>query len=1094
MSTQNAKSADPLTRALTAVKQARAKLDAIKKEKHEPIAIVGMGCRMPGGCDTPEAFWSLLKDGINAVGPVPADRWQMDSFYHPDPLEPGKTTLKAGGFLENVDGFDARFFGISPREATRMDPQQRLLLQTAWEAVENAGIAMDKLRGSKTGVFVAINSNDYLQMQVSDPNNLDLYSIIGGANSIAANRISYAFDLRGPSLSVDTACSSSLVALHLAVKSLRDKECDMSFAAGVNLLLSPFTTMAHTKGLPIATDNHCKTFDASADGYVRGEGCGMLVLKRQSDAIRDGDPIWALIRGTAVNQDGRTNGLTAPNGLSQQDVIRDALKSGGVEAHQVSYVECHGTGTELGDPIEVEALLEVYGENRPKGSKLVLGSAKTNIGHLEAAAGMAGLLKAVLAIHHREIPQNLHFQTLNPHIPIAGSDFHVAQAHQNWQADNDQYFAAVSSFGAGGTNGHVILEQPASVTKPFEPAEGAFPLLLSAHTKGALKGLAQSFSKYLQETPVAYSDIAATAAQSRARHHVRLGLVAHSREDAARQLNAYLEDEMESGIAVAQQADAGCKTVFVFPGQGSQWFGMCRDLLESEAVFTETMALCEAAIFPHTNWSLMEKLLVGEEDKFLNSIDVVQPVLWAIEISMAALWRSKGIEPDAVIGHSMGESAAAVVAGALSLEDGARIICRRSKLMAKLSGQGVMVATALTLQEAHKLIEGHENLISVAVNNSQSSTVFSGDPKAMDQIISKLIERKVFYRQVKVDVASHSPQMDPLREELLSQLDELNPNTALIPMFSTVHNAYVDGNELNAQYWVDNLRSPVLFSSSVNQLLEDEHNVFIEMSPHPILMSAVEQNIELANVKAVTIASLRRDEKSAEVLLESMVALDAAGHDINWRPYFPDDYSRVRLPSLHWENKSFWLSKGGQRYRFSASNDPFNANASLDSALSHPSTQPLNEVDDVEDKKAFVAELEQARPDQRLERMCSFVAGHVADLLGFESADEVDQASGFFQIGMDSTLAVQLRRKLSATLGHPLPATIVFEYPNVSSLATYLATQLLKLALTQEVQAIAIQEPEGDWEGLIEETQSMDETELLDMIANELECFTEGEL
>ncbi|WP_438004842.1 SDR family NAD(P)-dependent oxidoreductase [Sorangium sp. So ce321] len=877
----------------------------------EPIAVVGLACRLPGGGDGPEAFWRALEAGVDAIQRVPATRWPEDAI--PD----GPPGTRWAGLLDKVDEFDARFFGIAPREATSLDPQQRLLLEVAWEALEDAGQPPERLLRSRTGVFVGMAAQDYQHRVASlDPRQLDAYCATGTWASTAAGRLSYVFGLEGPSMTVDTACSSSLVAIHLACQSLRSGESDMAVAGGVSLILSPLTMCLVGQTHALSPDGRCKTFDAAANGYVRAEGCGMVVLKRLSDAQRDGDRIWALVRGSAVNQDGRSSGLTAPNVLSQQALLRQALESARVSPAQVGYVEAHGTGTSLGDPIELQAMKEVLGGPRPDGLPCWLGSVKTNIGHLEAAAGVAGFIKVVLALRHEMIPRHLHFQTLNPRISLEGTPFTIPAAPLPWPSGGAPRIAGVSSFGISGTNAHVVLQEPPPPAAPAPVDHAPVVLLpLSARSPAALSAMAEAYRCFLVEgpagAPVDLTDVAYTASVRRGHHEHRLALTGGSRQELAGLLEAYGRGEEAAGIARGDaRATARPRVVFVFPGQGSQWLGMGRQLLAEEPTFREAVAACDAAIARETGWSLLEELHAGEERSRLAEIDVVQPTLFAIGVALSALFRSWGVEPDAVVGHSMGEVAAAHVSGALTLDDAARVICRRSKLLRRLSGAGAMALVELPMEQARQAISAYAGRVSVAVSNSDRSTVLSGEPLALEEILAELAPRGVFCRRVKVDVASHSPQVDPLLGELRAALDGLAPGAGRVPMRSTVSGEICRGEELGPDYWARNLRDPVLFSSAVQRLADDGHALFIEMSPHPVLTPAIEEGLHARAPGGAALPSMRRERDEKRCLLEALGALYAHGYPVDWKRRYPSGGRCISLPAYPFQRERYWIDEG----------------------------------------------------------------------------------------------------------------------------------------------------------------------------------------
>jgi myxalamid-type polyketide synthase MxaE and MxaD len=817
-----------------------------------------------------------------------------------------------------VDQFDPQFFGISPREAARMDPQQRLLLEVTWEALEDAGQAAEKIAGSRTGVFIGISNNDYGRTQFGDLSRIDAYAGTGNALSIAANRISYLFDFRGPSIAIDTACSSSLVAVHLACTSLRNGESTLAVAGGVNLILSPAITINFTKAGVMAPDGRCKAFDAGANGYVRSEGAGLIVLKPLSRAIADGDPIYAVIRGSAMNQDGRSNGLMAPNPIAQEAVLREAYRRANVSPGDVQYVETHGTGTQLGDPIEAKALGKVMATDRPSGRLCAIGSVKTNIGHCEAAAGIAGVIKVALALKHSEIPASLHFEEPNSHIPFDELPIRVQTRPGPWSAEDGPPLAGVSSFGFGGTNAHVVLQQvPESPSQNREVTadKSCYLLPLSARSPEALQAVARSYQHLLATSELPLHNICYSAGARRSHHSYRLAVAGNSSQQLIEGIEAFLNGETRAGLSSGRKAsDSRRKLVFVFSGQGSQWFGMGRTLLHQEALFRDVIERCDLAMRPYTNWSLIAELAATDAvQSRMNEVDVIQPVLFAIQIALAALWRSWGIEPDAVVGHSMGEVAAAYVAGALSLEDAARIICIRSKLVKRTIGQGAMASVELSIEDALGAIAGYEDRVSIAVSTSPASSVLSGESIALAEIVEQLQRRDIFCRMVKVDFASHSPQMDPLRAELLQALEEVRPQFASMPIYSTVLDTVADGWEFDAKYWARNLREPVLFSGSIQRLIENGHDIFLELSAHPVLLSGIQQGLHHSGKEGVVLPSIRRDEDEHAVMLRSLGALYSSGYPVDWSRIYPDRGACVRLPSYPWQRQRCWMESGTER-------------------------------------------------------------------------------------------------------------------------------------------------------------------------------------
>ncbi|MEW6733888.1 MAG: type I polyketide synthase [Acidobacteriota bacterium] len=910
--------------ALVALRKLRAKLATVEEAKREPIAIIGMGCRFPGGANDPESYWQLLRNGVDAITEFTPDRWDINTLYDPDPDAPGKMYTKWAGLIKDIDKFDADFFGISPREAVSLDPQQRLLLEVSWEALEHAGQLPEKLLDSQTGVFIGIMGNDYIQLQTKygDPSLADAYYITGTDFSSIAGRLSYFLGLRGPNLVVCAACASSLVTVHLACQSLRTRECDMALAGGVHILLLPETTIQLSRMRAMAADGRCKTFDAAADGYVRGEGCGVVVLKRLSDAISQGDNILAVISGSAINHNGRSGGYTVPNGLAQQEVIRKALNNASVSPAEVSYVEAHGTGTSLGDPIEVRALTATLCAQRSKDQSLIIGSVKTNIGHLEPAAGIASLIKVVLSLQHREIPPNLHYQEGNPHIDWNDLPLNVPTTPIHWPAIAGRRIAGINSFSLMGTNAHVVVEEAplnnSTTSLPIQISADpkAYLLPLSARSSNALQAMAQSYRELMLAHPIdngiSLADICYNASVKRTHHNHRLTLTASSQDEFIVALEAFLNKEEHNRLSTGRKTRGQqSKIVFIFPGQGSQWFGMGRQLFAQEPVFQEALLRCQQAIGQYVDWSLVDQLMAEPEQSRLNEIDVIQPTLFAIQVALAELWRSWEIVPQAVVGHSMGEVAAAQVAGALSLSEAAKIICLRSRLLKRMSGKGSMAYVELSLADTQQAIANYQTCVSLAVSNSPIASVISGEPTAIQKILDELNCQDIFCRLVKVDVASHSPQMDALRADLLKALAELNPQAGTIPIYSTVTGMISNGADFNTDYWVRNLRQPVLFATAIEQLAADGYNIFLEISPNPILLPAIEQGLDFFNKSGTVLPSLRRNEDERMVMLNSLGSIYTAGYTIDWSKLYPNGGRYVRLPFYPWQRERFWLDHNG---------------------------------------------------------------------------------------------------------------------------------------------------------------------------------------
>ena len=906
--------------------------------RRPPIAIVGIGCRFPGHITGPPTFWQLLQQGKDAIGEIPPDRIDVASFYDPRPSLPGKMTTRWGGFIDRIEMFDADFFGISPREAERMDPQQRLLLEVAWEALEDGGHRIDRVSGGDTGIFVGMWVNDYEARLFADPRAVDFYTTTGTGRYTASGRLSYFLGVRGPSLTIDTACSSSLVAVHLACRSIWSGECSLALAGGANLILQPHIAIAYSQTKMMAPDGRCKFGDASANGYVRSEGAALVVLKPLAAALTDGDPIYALIHGSAVNNDGSSSGnLTTPGRLGHEELLRKAYSDAGISPGRVQYVEAHGTGTRAGDPVEVGALGTVLGTDRAPGNVCYIGSVKTNFGHTEGAAGVAGLIKTALMLKHRMIPASLHFNNPTPAIPWADLPFEVPHQLTPWPS-SECAIAGVSAFGISGTNAHIVLSEAPGNRSGDEsiPSDNLALLLpISARSPEALTSFARAYCSMMQgEQSPPLRDIAFTASLRRTHHEYRLAAVSETASGMCDLLTAFARGEQVSGVSIGQvKSGKAGKIVFVCPGQGSQWLGMGRQLTQQEPVLREALHQCDLALRPFVNWSLVEQLEFSTDDPRyrLGEIDVIQPILVCLEIALAALWRSWGVAPDAIVGHSMGEIAAAFISGALKLDDAMSIICHRSRLLRTVSGNGAMAFVALSMKDAEHAIAKCKDRVSAAVSNSPSSTVLSGDPTAIANILQELQARNIFCRMVKVDVASHSPQMDPLADELFRFIADIKPLQETTPIYSTVTGELIRGTELDANYWKRNLRSPVLFSKAVQTLATDGHTIFIELSPHPILLSSIEEVLHHIGGEGYAIPSCQREKDERATMLSSLGRLYTIGYPVEWPRLFPRGGRVVALPSYPWQSRRFWLDSPSQ-----STADPGSLHLQLQCKQEHP--------------------------------------------------------------------------------------------------------------------------------------------------------------
>ncbi|CNV79687.1 phenolpthiocerol synthesis type-I polyketide synthase PPSB [Mycobacterium tuberculosis] len=876
----------------------------------EPVAVVGIGCRFPGDVDGPESFWDFLVAGRNAISTVPADRWDAEAFYHPDPLTPGRMTTKWGGFVPDVAGFDAEFFGITPREAAAMDPQQRMLLEVAWEALEHAGIPPDSLGGTRTAVMMGVYFNEYQSMLAASPQNVDAYSGTGNAHSITVGRISYLLGLRGPAVAVDTACSSSLVAVHLACQSLRLRETDLALAGGVSITLRPETQIAISAWGLLSPQGRCAAFDAAADGFVRGEGAGVVVLKRLTDAVRDGDQVLAVVRGSAVNQDGRSNGVTAPNTAAQCDVIADALRSGDVAPDSVNYVEAHGTGTVLGDPIEFEALAATYGHG---GDACALGAVKTNIGHLEAAAGIAGFIKATLAVQRATIPPNLHFSQWNPAIDAASTRFFVPTQNSPWPTAEGPRRAAVSSFGLGGTNAHVIIEQGSELAPVSEGGEdtGVSTLVVTGKTAQRMAATAQVLADWMEGpgAEVAVADVAHTVNHHRARQATFGTVVARDRAQAIAGLRALAAGQHAPGVVSHQDGSPGPGTVFVYSGRGSQWAGMGRQLLADEPAFAAAVAELEPVFVEQAGFSLHDVLANGEE---LVGIEQIQLGLIGMQLALTELWCSYGVRPDLVIGHSMGEVAAAVVAGALTPAEGLRVTATRARLMAPLSGQGGMALLGLDAAATEALIADYPQ-VTVGIYNSPRQTVIAGPTEQIDELIARVRAQNRFASRVNIEVAPHNPAMDALQPAMRSELADLTPRTPTIGIISTTYADLHTQPVFDAEHWATNMRNPVHFQQAIASAgsgADGAYHTFIEISAHPLLTQAIADTLEDAHrptksaAKYLSIGTLQRDADDTVTFRTNLYTADIAHPPHTCHPPEP----HPTIPTTPWQHTHHWIA------------------------------------------------------------------------------------------------------------------------------------------------------------------------------------------
>jgi acyl transferase domain-containing protein/NADPH:quinone reductase-like Zn-dependent oxidoreductase/NAD(P)-dependent dehydrogenase (short-subunit alcohol dehydrogenase family)/acyl carrier protein/trans-aconitate methyltransferase len=905
--------------ALVEMRQLRAEITALEAQQTEPIAIIGMACRFPGGANNPEAFWQLLRDGVNAVGEIPSQRWDIENYYDDNPDTPGKMYTRYGHFIDGVDEFDAQFFGISPREAQSLDPQQRLLLEVSYEALERAGQSTQKIKGSKTSIYIGLCFDDYAKHSLSHPTQIDAFSSLGNTRSIAAGRIAYVLGLQGTVMQLDTTCSSSLLGVHLACQSLRNGESDMALAGGVNLILAPEPMIGFCKLKALAVDGRCKTLDAAADGYGRGEGCGIVVLKKLRDAIANHDPILAVIRGSAVNHDGSSNGLTAPNGTAQEAVIRQALQNAQVEAHQVQYSELHGTGTVLGDPIEVLALAKVLGEGRSKNYHLSIGSVKTNIGHLEGAAGVAGLIKVILALQHQQIPAHINFQKPNPYIPWQKLPVTVPTQLTPWQSENGKRLAGISSFGMSGTNVHLILEEFTPVPH-FQEDTGYHLLTISAKTPQGLRGLVEEYIKYFASQPEEnLGDICFTSNIGRSHFPYRVTIPANSYNSVYEQLFNYLNNTAKTFDSQLITPNPP-KIAFLFTGQGSQYLNMARELYETQPYFRQKVDKCCELLHPHLNIDLPEILFTTEKSNNsnyelritnyeLSQTIYTQPAIFVIEYALTQLWRHWGITPDFLIGHSLGEYVAACVAGVFTLPDAIKLIAHRARLMQQLPDNGKMLAVSASATEIAEYIQVYFNRIAIAAINSPENTVISGEQTAIAQLAEILQNQGIKTTPLSVSHAFHSPLMETMVEEFRQVAESITFHLPKTPIISNITGKVIGEEIANADYWCNHILQPVQFALGIETLTQENCKIFLEIGVKPTLLSIGKTCLPDAENYS-WLPSLRPRQSDRQTILSSLASLYMQGIDINWENFTENQpHQRVSLPTYSFQRQRFWVDK-----------------------------------------------------------------------------------------------------------------------------------------------------------------------------------------
>ncbi|NCR08191.1 MAG: acyltransferase domain-containing protein [Microcystis aeruginosa LG13-11] len=1055
MNIQSSAHQNLLADALETIRKMRLKLKAVEAAKTEPIAIVGMDCQFPQANHS-QGYWQLLHNGVDAVTEIPASRWEVSNYYDPDPSQPGKMYSRHGAFLDQVDQFDPHFFGISPLEAARLDPQQRLLLEVSYHALENAGQPLDCLKDSKTGVFVGICFDDYAQLSFKRGNlaNIDAYSSLGNSKSIAVGRISYLFGFTGTALSLDTSCSSSLLAIHLACQSLKNRETNLALAGGVNLILSPEVSIGFSKLRALSPSGRCKTFDASADGYVRGEGCGLVVLKRLSDAVTDGDRILALIRGSAANQDGRSNGLTAPNGLAQEAVIAQALAEAGVQPHQIQYVETHGTGTSLGDPIEVLAINQVLCQHRSPDNPLYLGSVKTNFGHLEGAAGVAGLMKVVLSLQHQEIPPHLHLQTPNPYIPWKKMPLRIPSQPTPWLATGDSRYAGVSSFGMSGTNVHIILEE----AKQPPVAHQSRPqqlLVFSAKTPSALETIQQNLAEHLKSEPnLNLADVAYTLSKGRSAYDYRTMLVAASGEEV---VWAFSSPDC-SNLPTESTGAKAPAVVFMFPGQGSQSINMGLDLYQTELLFRQQVDLSAELLKPLIGkdireilYSLIPTSAIAEQ---LVQTEITQCALFIVEYALAQLWMSWGVQPVALVGHSIGEYVAACLAGVFSLEDALFLVAKRGKLMQQMPPGKMLAlmgdeATVKALMSDFAAEQGqHPQIISLALINSASQCVVSGEISILKEFEKYCQQRGFKSRLLNTSHGFHSQMMEPIVPEFINQVSQIKLNFPQIPYLSNVTGTWITKEQaITPAYWGQHLRSCVRFADNLQELSKKPDYLLLEVgSGQTLSQLAKQQKVQqpdriLASLPQSSLQSDRLDYPGLKSILTTLGQLWLKGVNLNWIKFYEgQNRQKVSLPYYPFEKQSYWIDTGTSVPAVSspvvASQN--SSNSGVKRQLRHSTVTD-----------SFVAS---RTPTEKQLRQI------LENFLGIEPLGVEDN---FFELGVDSLLAIEIVSRLSQNFQIQLNQSQLLETPTIAKLAFLLDSKDKDAESSDSSPLIKIQEVES---------------------------------
>lgn len=881
--------------------------------KKTEIAIVGIGCHTPGQVNGPEQFWDFLVSGTNGVTEVPKDRWDVDEYYDPNPNKTGKIKNNKGGFIEGIDLFDNEFFKVFPKEAERIDPQQRLLLQTTFESIEDAGDKLESLKNTNTSVFMSTFTNDYWDIQVGQESRYDIspHTPMGSSLTAIANRISYFYNLKGPSVSIDTACSGSLVSVHLACQSIWDGSSDAAFAGGVNIIINPESSLMMSKGNFLSPDGACKAFDDRANGYVRSEGVGVVYLKKLDQALADGNKVYGIIRSTVCNSDGYTSeGFTVPSEGSQTKMLSDAYSLADIDTDRLQYIEAHGTGTPVGDPIETKSFSNVFATQSRK-NPLMIGSVKTNIGHLEGAAGVAGLIKLALSIKKKQIPGNLHFENINPKIDLEGWKLKVISETSEWpeQADGSPRVGGVNSFGAGGTNAHLVLEEYISQEEPHQasPEENLYSFHTSAMTENALKDLLTAYKSYIGESSHTLRDICYNIGKHRSDLKYRISIAGADKDDIIAKIDAYLEGNVLAGVVVDEVDMPPQKLAFVFTGQGPQWFAMGQELIATEPLFKSIIREIEGHFKKVAGWSLLEEMNKDEANSQVHDTRIAQPAIMAIQIALVELWKKHGVTPSGVVGHSIGEVAAAYTSGALTLEQAVQVIYHRSRGQHAATGKGKMLAISIAQEEAEKVIQDVSDVVSIGAVNGPEMIVLSGDEEPLKKISREMESKDIFNKFLRVAVPFHSHHMEPLKDELISSLKDLQPQKATLDLYSTVTGKKEDGSHLLSEYWYNNVRKPVYFTNALNKMLDDGYDLFIEIGPHPALSGGAEELFKKKQIEASIFPSIKRKEPEKLRFLQTLGAIHAKGFELDWESIYPQSNSIIDLPKYPWELKSFWF-------------------------------------------------------------------------------------------------------------------------------------------------------------------------------------------